>query len=613
MRRGKSQVLYNYLPGCTFDYDNDEGIYIVKDFYNRKLDTDEINTQYITKKIVQYLAQWPERQIDLLDAHHHHSYYYCKVTSVKSALFPLTFQCVNERCRRVYSFRSLENVVHSCRHCGKSIRQLHFIAYHSCGEIKPLYVPKCPAHEQQSIVLDTKNSQRIANFVWYCAEPGCSFTRRVFQVCNCDEREHMNITVHSKSETFFPHQVVFINLRDDLIEKWMDDKTSTPHVILAAYFQLFDHPNTSLRALLSNAPDQDEQVEQMISALYRNLGYTEEMIAIEVERALANSRNRENDQVGRLKQQVEQLVPLDEASLAAAAEQLFELIKLKEESKIKIKPLKKWFEDISGRAALIESYKRALDRVGLNDVYLIENLPVTTAVFGYTRGSREPGSARIKPFPTSSYTENKYPVYVDTTNSESLLFELDHRRVLAWLKLNGLHDLDVEQMTDAEVKAWFLMNLGEIGPFGHIDQTDKITTYTYGLVHSLSHLILKSCTLMSGFDRSSLSEYIFEKALSFIIYSNNRQNFVIGGMYTAFENHLAELLNRVVDFGDSCVYDPICSEHGGACHGCMHIAEFSCDGYNRNLGRSYVFGGSHHDGTRIVGFFEMDVRTRKSD
>jgi hypothetical protein len=598
MRRGKSQVLYNYLPGNTFDYDNDEGIYIVKDFNNRKLEPEELNKKYITGKITQYLDQWSEEMSEFADVHSPHSYYFCRVSSVVSAMYPLVFQCVNDHCRRVYSFRSVDGMFHTCSHCGRGLRQLHYIAYHSCGEIRPLYVPKCPTHAMKSIVLETKNSQRIANFVWNCTEPGCGFTRRVFQTCTCTENAHMSITVHSKSETYYPHQVVFINLRDDLIEKLLNDEGDTAHVILAAYFRLFDHPKTSLRALLSSGSgaDQDAQVEQMV-VLFRNMGFTEAMIADEIDRLRGKAVQQEGQQATQLKRQVNELVPFDDVKLTHVAEQLFELIKLQEESKIKIRSIK----DLTSYV----EYKRSMDRLGLTDVRLIENLPVTTAVFGYSRGSREPGHSKMKPFPSSAQTENKYPVYVDTTNSESLLFELDHRRVLAWLKSNGLHDLDVVAMSDSEIKAWFLANLSDVDTFGQINAGDKITAYTYGLTHSISHLILKSCTLLSGFDRSSLSEYIFDKALSFIIYANNRQNFVIGGMYTTFENHLSDLLDRIVELGDTCVYDPVCSEHGGACHGCMHIAEFSCDGYNRNLGRNYVFGGDDGEGSLMVGYLEI--------
>lgn len=600
MKRGKSQILYNYLPGNTFDYDHDEGIYIVKDFDNRKLESSELNKQYITKKITHYLERWPEEMTDFTDLHNPHSYYFCRVISVVSTRYPLVFQCVNDNCRRVYSFRSVDSMTDSCSHCGRGLRQLHYIAYHTCGEIKPLYVPKCPAHDMKSIVLDTKNSQRIANFVWYCAEPGCGFTRRVFQKCTCSENANMSITVHSKSETYYPHQVVFINLRDDLIEKLLNNESDTAYVILAAYFRLFDHPQTSLRALLSSNSDsnKDAQVEHMIM-LFRNMGFTEAMISEEIERLRSKAEQQEGQQVVQLKEQVRNLVQIEEAKLTHVAEQLFELIKLQEESKIKIR-------SIDG-LPLSQDFKRSIKKIGLSNVRLVENLPVTTAVFGYTRGSREPNHSRMKPFPSGAKTENKYPVYIDTTNSESLLFELDHRRVLEWLKVNGLHDLDVNSMSDAEIKAWFLANLSDVDPFGHIDPADRITLYTYSLTHSLSHLIMKSCTLLSGFDRNSLSEYIFDKALSFIIYTNNRQNFVIGGLYTTFENHLSDLLNRIIDLGDTCVYDPVCSEHGGACHGCMHIAEFSCDGYNRNLGRNYLFGGNDTLGNSMVGYLEMSA------
>jgi hypothetical protein len=64
--------------------------------------------------------------------------------------------------------------------------------------------------------------------------------------------------------------------------------------------------------------------------------------------------------------------------------------------------------------------------------------------------------------------------------------------------------------------------------------------------------------------------------------------------------YLRRHLARALDLGRLCSNDPVCAGHspqkdlaeryleGAACHGCLFIAESSCERFNRYLDRSLV-------------------------
>ncbi|RAQ94075.1 hypothetical protein A4R35_00925 [Thermogemmatispora tikiterensis] len=57
--------------------------------------------------------------------------------------------------------------------------------------------------------------------------------------------------------------------------------------------------------------------------------------------------------------------------------------------------------------------------------------------------------------------------------------------------------------------------------------------------------------------------------------------------------------------GEICIDDPVCLEETGACHACMHISEMSCEYFNRNLHRKYLFGRLEPDGREYIGYWDQ--------
>lgn len=86
-----------------------------------------------------------------------------------------------------------------------------------------------------------------------------------------------------------------------------------------------------------------------------------------------------------------------------------------------------------------------------------------------------------------------------------------------------------------------------------------------------------------------MAEYVLPSALTFAIYSSHRFGATIGAFTALYEQSLVEWLDQVLS-GRRCVYDPVCANHGGDCHACTHVGEISCQYFNLNLGRVFLFG-----------------------
>jgi hypothetical protein len=124
----------------------------------------------------------------------------------------------------------------------------------------------------------------------------------------------------------------------------------------------------------------------------------------------------------------------------------------------------------------------------------------------------------------------------------------------------------------------------------------------YLLLHSLSHLLITAVSLECGYSASSIRERIYAGSSGYgILLSTGTPDSegTLGGLVSVgrrIERHLEAAL----DLGRLCSNDPVCAQHrpdhpqeerflhGAACHGCLLIAETSCERRNEYLDRALV-------------------------
>lgn len=124
----------------------------------------------------------------------------------------------------------------------------------------------------------------------------------------------------------------------------------------------------------------------------------------------------------------------------------------------------------------------------------------------------------------------------------------------------------------------------------------------YVMLHSLSHLLLTTVALECGYPASSIRERVYagQAGGGILIYTGSSDaEGTLGGLVEA-GRRISEFLAAALDGGKLCSNDPVCAEHnpdnehmrrfllGSACHGCLLIAETSCEQHNDFLDRALV-------------------------
>ncbi len=128
------------------------------------------------------------------------------------------------------------------------------------------------------------------------------------------------------------------------------------------------------------------------------------------------------------------------------------------------------------------------------------------------------------------------------------------------------------------------------------------------MLHSLSHLLLTAISLECGYSASSIRERLYAGQaepngphLAGILLSTGTTGSegTLGGLVEE-GRRIRHHLREAWELGRLCSNDPVCAAHdpsaqsgdrhteGAACHGCLYIAESSCERYNRFLDRALV-------------------------
>ncbi|MGY2121325.1 hypothetical protein ACW9HJ_07695 [Nocardia gipuzkoensis] len=257
----------------------------------------------------------------------------------------------------------------------------------------------------------------------------------------------------------------------------------------------------------------------------------------------------------------------------------------------------------SNRGSALEAtyaeYPLLLKKYGLAEVTLLPKLPIAYLIAGYTRLS--PKAKLVTPYreiePRFRFFEDKkssrFPIYGIRTETEGLLFELNQLEVVRWLVDSQLID-DPGITNTAEAKRWMFRVLAPVtDAFNPPD--DSLTEAVLGLVHSMSHRVMKSLATRCGLNADSLAEYLFPANCAFLVYANTRSEFTLGGLEHVYRYYLDDAL-RELDAETRCVFDPPCREtFGGSCAACLHVFEGACARFNTVLDRNLLFGTQYSD------------------
>lgn len=222
------------------------------------------------------------------------------------------------------------------------------------------------------------------------------------------------------------------------------------------------------------------------------------------------------------------------------------------------------------------------------------------------QGEYEYETFRVKPATLTMPSGNEKWLPAAEVRGEGIFVELDEAAVRAWEQRPA-----VVERTDALLRAF-----EADGPRGEFPGA------RFYLLHSLSHLLLTAISLECGYSASAIRERIYcaphgdpNGAMAAVLLSTGTTGSggTLGGLVEE-GRRVRSHLREAWELGRLCSNDPVCAAHdpasessdrrteGAACHGCLYIAESSCERFNRYLDRALVVPTIGNDAT--LAFFE---------
>jgi hypothetical protein len=595
MNRGKQQVLFHYLPNRTFDF---EGVAAIAQITGIRGDPrTDLNIGVVLHRIAEEVGAWCEEFRPALRDNvlsQISNFILLDPKSIQSELFPKVLWCQNPRCGRVFDYRHRNSLPNQCPVChqGKLI-QLRFVKIHRCGTLKPLLPPVCRrCHNSNNMALDTRGSERISNFRWICRQ--CNDSQNVFGgYCNeCQwpdsSLRQMDIEVHRAGRTYYAHTTTLLNIPDRSLDGFFNI-TEWPAIAAAKFFGLpeANQKFTEYRHVSSNpqnsqsiglsGTDLDALFSQQAEGKLSPNDVVREMQRLRERRQEEQNANSPEGIVQSLCERTGVPWPIWQN----AGQEMIEATMPLEIGR----PIELNITDTSNPNSEIAT------QMGLSKVALVSDYPIITATYGFSRAEYQPNQCRLNPFPAHPDHGGKFPIFVDQVQADALLLSLNPDRVISWLERNGCNPV-IPNGNDRYLskRAYFFELLSNVSMRETIHADQREARMVFGLLHTLSHLSVRRAALLCGLDRTSLSEYLLPRALTYAIYCNHRFGATIGALTALFEQSLFEWLNSIKETR-RCVYDPVCREKSGNCHACTHLAETSCRFFNLNLSRAFLFGG----------------------
>jgi hypothetical protein len=207
------------------------------------------------------------------------------------------------------------------------------------------------------------------------------------------------------------------------------------------------------------------------------------------------------------------------------------------------------------------------------------------------QGEYEFEKRKVKPAVLTLPTGSQKWLPAAEVRGEGVFVEIEQERLIAWEKSEP-----VQRRAEQLLKAY------------EADGGKEFPGVRFYLLHSLSHLLLTAISLECGYAASAIRERIYcgqaepdgpNMAAVMLTTGTTGSEGTLGGLVEE-GRRIRHHLREAWDLGRLCSNDPVCAAHdpsaeasdrrteGAACHGCLYIAECSCERFNRFLDRALV-------------------------
>lgn len=577
MSRGRTACLFEFMPEQTYNWQRKEGSFKgTDDVTTAELD---IPRGWLKHKLLELIEPF-ERAANANNAGfpgtaiiESERFDLWEPRRLTGEFFPRTYVCAS--CSRFLERADGHKSV-KCS-CGGSATQFNFVEFHKCGHIAGLKPPLCDRGHRKGMRLIGRESRSTSEWRWQCAECKRIAPRGVYRGCPKCRSGQIGVIRADANAVFRAQYVVTVNPPT----RGNYSVFASDGAYRAAVAQVLGALPEEGLAGIENAVN-DSGSEAALEEVKKTL------VKMGVERGSSQFENMlsnyvsTNASAGDWDKVVNDL-GLSKEEVDVLGRDCAELVLAREASPFTIDDLIK--QDVSGASRpLYEEHAKALGRYNIAEAILLREFPLAYVVAGYTRQENEP-----KPGVNFSFfngENGKHAMYGQRVESEAILFRLDPEKVLRWLVDSGA----IDDPGAVNPQAWIFSRTASVGKFDA--PRDPVNAAVLGLVHSVSHRVLTAIASRSGLAPESLSEYLFHRNLTFLIYADTRGSGVLGGLEHVFKNYMGSSLKEM-DEERRCVFDPPCNDDKGSCAICMHLSENSCQRFNADLSRHYLFGGEH--------------------
>ena len=600
MTRGKSQALYKYLPESWIDF-SIRGKYR-KNYIAHVERWNSDNLMDINKKRIIRLVNQAVHSF----ANQAHTGGNVEPTSgfgaevtvdtcdvltpkaggdergIVAQISPLTFYC--KKCHKVHQFKNVEDYKRNtkCRVCKNvELTQMRQIYYCKCGWATAEHPAYCRTHKWENIYW-------YGGYDFVCKSCNTKIPmRQKCKICGNILNPHPALD----PAQYFAFSFTFVDLIDERIEDFISNTDYGAYVTIAHWMGKIT--DEELKDVIEKGIVSDPEVYQKkYESIYKLILSLGEDVAKAAAKQAADKEcgNGFNDIISELKL----VLQVPEEEVKKFAEMLIEYNMVEKSDDISTLEDAKKVAQLLNTNANPDEFDNIAKKYGIVDTKVCGDIPFIACSYGYTREkSQYEEGVQLRAFKEEKH--GKKNVYATKLRTEGVLFEFDRGRIIEWLITNKfLEEADAPNLdNEEEVKIWFVNNihLGAITTFQEIDQeTDMITSCVYGLIHSLSHLMVKAAAELCGLNKDSISEYIFPGIPAIMIYCQNSQGFNLGALFNVFEAYFDKWITNAATKADKCVFDPICIERYKACTGCLFLNEVSCQHFNQDLNRRLVIG-----------------------
>lgn len=638
MRRAKSQVLFRYTPKSVFRYNETNGWCEVSSIEMKNIRS---LPPALKDALWQVLSTWDAIQQDNFPDPREfpHKYEVGEPYQVHYTLAPLVFFC--KQCKRAQWYETIDKLVKvnyalNCRNCENkgTLAQIPYIYIHECGKAENVFIP---THPNNHIVV-MNNRGRFQESNWYCEtckEPLTKVGKEGLgrRSCQCGHKKLKKGSTLQDPSVHYTRTISLVDV-DDIILESATENTSLGETLLAALLRTTSYLSKDIEDLLtptsaaSELQDKREHARQDLIA--KGITDTKQLDMI-LDVMVVQMALPQVDKQQRLKDEIQALLGTSSPLIqnAKTSRSLLEYVLVRDHPRMQSWELSSLLseaqkQDDESASTLYESGKATADQLGLTNLYVQEAFPLLLAAVGYSRVYSSPQSgstAKLRPFITN---RPKIPLYAVQSATEALMFELDPWREAAWLLENDLAEIpDTAFVDEYQLRLWLLHQREiflqqkeahlELLPWEKekgYELLDPRCAALFGVLHSISHMLIIAATTQVGFEADSLSEYLFPIAGAGVIYATGHQEFTLGSIVSAFRMNLDYWLKTTYESAQRCIYDPLCKSQGGACHACSYL-RFSCPHFNRTLSRSFLLGGPVAGLPRdVVGYWSTQTYNR---